>query len=303
MARQFELQGHRGARGLFPENTLEGFAAAIALGIDRIELDVAVTADGVAVVFHDATLNRDLVRGPDGAWLGGPGPAIRTLTLDALIGYDVGRLRPGSIYAARHRRQVPHDGARIPTLAATFRATGATRLDVELKTLPDRPGLTVSAAEMADIVLAVASDCGATARLDLRSFDWRGLRHAHRRCPEIGLTFLTQRHMLATASLWWDGTTPADHGGSVPRAVAAEAPGAGWAPDHHGLTRAAVAEAQALGLRVVPWTVNAPSDLRRLIAWGVDGVCTDRPDLARAAMAAAGLPLPARAGACWDRGS
>ncbi len=66
MPRKFTLIGHRGARGLFPENTIEGFAAAIAVGIDGIELDVAVTADGVPVICHDPALNPDLVRGPGG---------------------------------------------------------------------------------------------------------------------------------------------------------------------------------------------------------------------------------------------
>ena len=69
----FELQGHRGARGLFPENTLEGFVATVALGVDAIELDIAVTADLVPVVFHDVALNGDITRGPDGEWLRGRG--------------------------------------------------------------------------------------------------------------------------------------------------------------------------------------------------------------------------------------
>ena len=237
MARRFELQGHRGARGLFPENTVAGFRRAIQIGIDSIELDVAVTADDVPVVFHDPLLHGDIVRGPDGAWLEGNRPAIRSLTLAALAGYDVGRLRPGSRYAACHRQQAPQDGARIPTLAEAVAAIGATGLDAELKTQPDQPGLTIPASDMADLVLAVASACDSTARLDLRSFDWRGLRHARRRRPDVRLTFLTQASTVADAALWWDGPTPADHGGSVPRAVAAEAPGVCWAPDHHDLTR------------------------------------------------------------------
>ncbi len=77
----------------------------------------------------------------------------------------------------------------------------------------------------------------------------------------------------------------------MPRAVAAEG-GPIWAPDHHDLTEEALAEAHALGLRVVPWTVNRPEDMRRLIGWGVDGLITDRPDLARVVLADAGLPLP-----------
>ncbi len=306
----FELQGHRGARGLFPESTIEGFVSTVALGVDAIELDVAVTADGVPVVFHDVALNGDIVRGPDGAWLGGEGPLLRSLTLAELARYDVGRLRPGSRYAAAHPGQVPSDGARIPTLRAAFAATGLVRIDAELKTLPDRPEATVSPAEMADHVLAVAASCGALGRLDVRSFDWRGLRHVRARHPGLPLTFLTSPETVARAALWWDGPTPAEHGGSVPRVVAAAAAveasaaaaaveqsaaaaaGSSWAPDYRDLTEAQVQEARSLGLRVVPWTVNDPADMARLIAWRVDGLCTDRPDLARQVMGRAGLKLP-----------
>ena len=283
---RFEIQGHRGARGLWPENTLSGFRAAAALGVDTVELDVAVTADGVAVVFHDAALTGDIVRGPDGRWLEGEGPLLRSLTLAELSRYDVGRLRPGTAYAAAFPAQLACDGARIPVLADVFAATvlpaaGTVRVDAELKTWPDRPALTVPAAEMADRVLAAAGAAGALGRLDVRSFDWRGLRHVRARQPGVTLTFLTAPAMVAVAALWWDGPTPADHGGSVPRTVAAEAPGSCWAPAHHDLTRARVDEARALGLRVVPWTVNDPGDMARLMRWGVHGICTDRPDLAR----------------------
>lgn len=289
----FELQGHRGARGLFPENTIEGFAATLALGVDAIELDIGVTANGVAVVFHDVALNGDIVRGPDGAWLVGEGPLLRSLTLAGLARFDVGRLRPGSRYAAAHPAQVPRDGARIPTLRAVFAATEGVRIDAELKTLPDRPEATVPPGDMADLVLADAEAAGALWRLDVRSFDWRGLRHARARCLDLKLTFLTSPDTVAQAALWWGGPCPGAHGGSVPRAVAAAAAGgASWAPEHRALTRAEVREAQSLGLRVVPWTVNDPADMARLIGWGVDGICTDRPDLARQVMARAGLVLP-----------
>jgi glycerophosphoryl diester phosphodiesterase len=296
--RKFELAGHRGARGLFPENTLEGFAATLALGVDAIELDVALTADGIPVVTHDSRLNAELTRGPDGAWLAGPGPAIRSLRLADLQPYDVGRLRPGSRTARLHPAQTPQDGARIPTLASVIALAGQARVrvDAEVKTQPDEPGLTAPAAEVADAVLAAAAQAGATELLVVRSFDWRGLRHLRRTRPELPLVWLTSPHTVARAALWWDGATPAAHGGSVPAAIAAEYAGrpvqAGWAPEHAGLTRAEIAAAQALGLRVLPWTVNDPADMERLIAWGVDGLCTDRPDLARAAMHAAGLPLP-----------
>lgn len=294
---RFELQGHRGARGLFPENTVEGFVAAEALGVDAVELDIAVTADGVAVVFHDVALHGDIVRGPDGAWLAGEGPLLRSLTLAELLRYDVGRLRPGSRYAAAYPQQVARDGASVPPLQAVFAATRAVRIDAELKTLADHPDATVSPAEMAEKVLVAAAACGALGRLDVRSFDWRGVRHARAKHPGLPVTFLTDAQTVAKAALWWDGPTPADHGGSVPRAVAAEGAGVCWAPAHRDLSEVQVQEARSLGLRVVPWTVNDPADMTRLIAWGVDGICTDRPDLARQVMVRAGLlPAPAERG-------
>jgi glycerophosphoryl diester phosphodiesterase len=277
MAGRFELQGHRGARGLYPENTLAGFTAALAHGIDSIELDVAVTADDVAVVSHDPVLNPDIARGPDGAWLAKPGPAIRTLTLAELQRYDVGRLRPGSAYAALYPAQAPQDGSRIPTLADVFRAAPIP-IDAEIKTLPDQPGLTVPPADMAEAIIAVAGAEGALGRLTVRSFDWRGLRHMKRRHPGIPLVWLTSAETVEHAALWWDGTVPADFGGSVPAAIAAEG-GKTWAPHYATLTPALIEEAHVRGLRVLCWTVNEPADMRRLARWGVDGICTDCPDL------------------------
>ena len=212
----------------------------MALGVDAIELDVAVTADGVAVVFHDVALHGDIARGPDGAWLDGEGPLIRSLGLAELARFDVGRLRPGSAYAALYPAQVPCDGARVPTLLETFAATAPVRIDAELKTEPGRPEATVSPAEMAERVLAVAAEAGGLGRLDVRSFDWRGLRHVRALRPDLGLTFLTNAASVAEAALWWDGPTPGDFGGSVPRVVAAEAPGACWAPGYRDLTQGQV---------------------------------------------------------------
>lgn len=292
---KFELQGHRGARGLFPENSLEGFRATRALGVDAMELDVAVTADGAAVVFHDVALGGELVRGPDGAWLEGTGPLIHDLTLAELERYDIGRLRPGSDYAATHASQQGADGVRIPTLAAVFAATEGVRLDVELKTLPDRPEATVSPQRMAELTLDVAEKAAGLGRLDIRSFDWRAVRAARALRPELPITLLTEPKTVAASALWWGGRDLAAHGGSIAAAVAAEAAGAPrmtWAPFRGGLTRADVAEAHRLGLRVIPWTVNDPAEMARLIDWGADGLCTDRPDLARQAMAAAGIALP-----------
>ena len=95
-ASAFDLQGHRGARGLAPENTLAAFARAQAIGVTTLETDLAVTRDGVLIISHDPHLNPDLVRDADGRWLVAKGPPIRTLTVAELKRYDIGRLDPAS---------------------------------------------------------------------------------------------------------------------------------------------------------------------------------------------------------------
>jgi glycerophosphoryl diester phosphodiesterase len=284
MRRSIELHGHRGARGLFPENTLVGFAGALEIGVDTLELDVAITLDDVVVVSHDAALSPDIARTPDGVWLAGRGPPIRSLRAADLARYDVGRIRPGSAYAAAFPDQVPRDGARIPALADVLRIDPRVAFNIELKTFPLHPGLTVDGATMAAAVLAVADATGTIGRITVQSFDWRGLRHLRRIRPDMRLAWLTRATNLPMARVWWGGPDPSDFGGSVPRAVAAEGGGI-WAPEHVDLTEESLAEAHGLGLRVMPWTVNRPGDMRRLIDWGVDGLITDRPDFARTVMA------------------
>ena len=272
-----QLIGHRGARGLFPENTLHGFRRTLALGVDGIEIDVAITTDGVPVVSHDPALNPDITR-LNGEWLPARGPLIRDLRADELAAYDVGRIRPGSRYAALYLDQQPMDGARIPTLADTLALP--TRFTVEMKTIAPHPEWTAAPEAMAEAVAAIADAAGAADRIIVQSFDWRGPRHLRRLRPELAYAWLTSEDTVADARLWWDGPSPEDFAGSVPRAVAAEG-GSIWSPAFAGLTADLVAEAQALGLRVVPWTVNRAADMGRLIGWGVDGLITDRPDIAR----------------------
>jgi glycerophosphoryl diester phosphodiesterase len=291
MRDKIDLQGHRGARGLFPENTMEGFAATLAVGVDAFELDVAITADGVPVVSHDAALNPDIARGSDGAWLPGAGPLIRSLRADELQAYDVGRLRPGSDYARQFPDQIPCDGARIPRLAEVLAIDPLVRFTIELKTYPDHPDWTVRAEAMAEAVLAVVDAAGGAGRVILESFDWRGPRYLRLRRPGLKLAWLTSPQTVGDAACWWGGPTPADFGGSVPRAVSAEG-GQIWAPQFATLSAASIEEAHGLGLEVLPWTVNAADDMRRLLRAGVDGLITDRPDIARSVIAEAGLPLP-----------
>jgi len=299
----FDLQGHRGARGLAPENTLVAFARALSLGVTTLELDTVVTRDGVVVVSHDAVLNPDLTRGPDGKWLEGPGPIILTLTRAELLRYDVGRARPGGLTALRFPEQVGVDGTRLPTLAEVYAlakkaGNASVRFNVETKLDPTKPGETPAPEPFADAVLAVVRAAGALTRTSIQSFDWRTLLRVQKIAPEVETCYLTvetgedqiQRGRPG-ASPWLAGLDVDDHGGSLPRLVKA-AGGRCWSPSARDLTKEALAEAHRLGLRVVPWTVNEPAEMAALIDLGVDGLISDRPDVARRVMAEKGLPLP-----------
>ena len=113
--KKVDIIGHRGAAGLAPENTLSAFKRACEIGVDAIELDALLTADGKIVVHHDYTLKPESTRTPDGKWLNRPGPLIKELTLANLKTYDVGRLKPNTGYSHRYPEQQPVDGERIPT--------------------------------------------------------------------------------------------------------------------------------------------------------------------------------------------
>lgn len=302
-ANAFDLQGHRGARGLAPENTLPAFAAALTLGVTTLELDVGVTRDGVVVVHHDPTLNPDITRGPDGKWLDGRGLAIGELEFDELLRYDVGRIKPGGEYAKRFPGQKPADGARIPRLADLFAlvhksGNSAVRFNIETKVSPLQPAQTLAPAPFARALLAAIRKAGMEGRVTIQSFDWRTLALVQKEAPAIPTVYLSARqswtdNILADApggSPWTAGQQFRDHG-SVPKMVRA-AGGRIWSPYYGELDAAQLAEARSLGLAVVVWTVNEPEHIRRMLDLGVDGVISDRPDVVRAEMAARGMPLP-----------
>ena len=284
----FDLQGHRGARGLMPENTLPAFRKALELGVDTLECDLAITRDGVVVVHHDLWLNPDTTRGPDGQWLLARGPAIFELTYAELQRYDVGRLKPGTEYAKGFPDQQAVDGTRVPRLADLFelvRQSGNSRVgfDCETKVSPAEPTATLPPAEFARRVIAEVRLGGMQARTTIQSFDWRTLQLVQKEAPEIRTLYLSSPRTLARAadgapSPWLAGFDAHRFGGSVPKAVHA-AGGRGWAPNQTFLTPALRAEALALGISVIPWTVNEPAMINKLLDMQVDGIISDRPDL------------------------
>ena len=291
-ARAIEIQGHRGARGLLPENTIPAFERAIELGVDVLELDLGMTRDGVPVVYHDRALDPDRTRDTTGAWLVPPGPFLNTLDAAALSAFDVGRTTPGSRVAERFPEQVPRDGARIPTLAEVLAlgrhpGAGGIRFNIETKVTPLAPEETAGPEEFARAVVAMLRAEGMIDRANVQSFDWRVLFEARRLAPDLSTVCLTAEQRWIDnilrgrpgSSPWTAGLDIEAFGGSVPRLV--EAAGcAVWSPYYRDVTEERLAEAHALGLRVVVWTVNEVEEMLALARLGVDGIITDYPDRA-----------------------
>ena len=298
-AHAFDLQAHRGGRGLWPENTLHAFDQAITLGVTTLELDIALTADDVVVVSHDMALNPDHTRDATGAWLPATGPLIRSLTLAQLQAYDVGRLRPGSKYAEQFATQTPKDGERIPTLAAVFalvkeRRADAVRFNIETKLDPTRPDDSAPPEAMVRALLAEIDKAGMAQRVTIQSFDWRALALAGQLAPTMPRAYLTTARTLKD-SRWTAGLNAAEFN-STPQLVKAAAgatPGpVVWSPSGNDVTSASVKEAQSLGFQVIPWTINKQVDMTNLMRLGIDGIITDYPNRVRDIMADRGMRLP-----------
>lgn len=294
----FDAQGHRGARGLSPENTLAGMEQALAIGVTTLEFDVVLSADGVPLVSHDTAPNPDIARDASGKWLQTRGKPFHQLSQADIASLDVGRINPSSRYARDFANQVPQDGERIPTLASLFELTkrlGAShvRFNIELKLDPSRPDESPQPDAFVRAVMAVINSHGMASRTTLQSFDWRVLKASQSIAPGLRLSFLSAqlaRFNTLADGAWTSGMKLADFE-DAPAMVAA-AGGKLWSPNFNDLSQSTLARARSLNLRVIPWTVNEVSDMARLIDWGVDGLITDYPDRLRSVMQERGMVLP-----------
>lgn len=248
-----DVQGHRGCRGLRPENTLAGFRHAISLGVDTLELDLGLTRDGVLVVAHDPELNEVICVIPTGL----PSRLIKDLTRDQLGAVDCGSRRN-----PRFADQVVVPGEKMPGLEQALellRQHPRLAANIEIKTFSDRPGVTRPPADFAAALVALLKDPSLKARVTVQSFDPRALLAVKAEDPTIALAALVDRRVEIEPML---------------KATGARI----LSPRFTELKQEDVAALQRRGVRVIPWTVNEPADMKRLISWGVDGIITDYPD-------------------------
>jgi len=286
--------GHRGASGLYPENTLTGFERTLDIGVDGIELDVLTTADGVLCVHHFYTLKPEIARTPDRKWLDNQSAIpIKSLTFEELQTYDVGRLKPRTKYARKYPDQKAIDGERIPAFRKVIdllKARGGdhTKLWVEIKTSPEQPGMTPPSEDVVQQVLKIVRDKNFDSRVVLLSFNWNVLAIVKKIAPQISTAYIS-----ATAkwldnikigqpgpSPWMAGIDVDDYQGSIPHSINAIG-GKIWCAWSESLTRKEVQTAHDLGIKVFVWIVDSERDIRKFLKMDVDGIITNRPDRAK----------------------
>jgi glycerophosphoryl diester phosphodiesterase len=249
-AQNIQVQGHRGARAMRPENTLPAFEYAIAQGVDALELDMAVTKDGVLVVSHDPELRAPVCTGPrDRA-------VIHELTLAEVRQWDCGA-KQNPLFTT----QQPVPGTRMPTLDEVFALApkGKFLFNIETKIFPQRPEVAPSPVEFAKLVLAAIRKHRLESRVVLQSFDFRTLHAMKELAPEIKLSALYS---------------------GAPRSfveIGREAGAQIVSPEYHLVTPEQVKAAHAAGLEVLPWTANKPEDWTRLVDAGINGIISDDP--------------------------
>jgi glycerophosphoryl diester phosphodiesterase len=247
--KKIQVHGHRGARARRPENTLPAFRYAIEQGVDVLELDVAVTKDGVPVVSHDPLINSTICSGPN---LDIP---IHTLTLTQLREYDCGAKKN-----PRFPDQQPVPGTRIPTLDEVFALGKGTHVqfNVETKIFADKPELTPEPEAFSRLILSSARRAGMEKRTILQSFDPRTLRAMKSLDASIPRAALFEKEQDWTK-------TAIDFEATL------------LSPEYHLVTAERVAKAHAAGLQVVPWTCNDPAGWRMLADAKVDAIISDDP--------------------------
>ena len=298
--RAIDLQGHRGAAGLLPENTLPSFAKAVEIGVTTLELDVVMTKDSVLVIHHDQDLNPDITRGPDGEFLKERGPRIIDLTFKALQQYQVGALRPHSRYGSRFPDQQRIEKLSIPKLSDLFdwiEQSGESniRFAIETKVSPLRPTWTPPPEVMVEALLDLIRRYRFQERVQVLSFDWRSLQAVQRLQPGMETVYLTSAYASINNiitnngkdSPWTAGFQLRDFS-SIPHMIKA-AGGTHWSCSYPHLDRSQVEIAQKLGLKVLAWTVDDKSAMKQMLDLGIDGLVTNRPDRAVEVLKAEGL--------------
>lgn len=258
-----DIQGHRGARAVYPENSLPGFLYALELGIDTLELDLGVTKDDVLIVYHDQMINPELCQYIDGRKAPKALP-IRSLSFKQIKEFDC-----GSLGNERFPDQKIIPGTQIPSLEELFEAVLSQdhpnaqniAFNIETKSNPDYPEYQPSPQKFITLIFELVDKYELADRVTIQSFDHRTLKESKKLRAEI-----------KTAALFYE--RPKDNIVKATR----DASGDILSPFYKWLSKKDVQALHRAEISVIPWTANTKASWKTLIDLGVDGIITDDPE-------------------------
>lgn len=267
----FYKEGHRGARGLMPENTVPAMHKALEVGANVLEMDVYATIDGQVVVAHDPYINRDYSLLPDGTEI--PAADARRYILYQMNYAEIRRFDTGSKPYKEFPKQqkicthMPLLGELIDEVEQYVNIHELPKpvYNIELKTDPEFDSIYNSPPEdLVEAVRAVVNSKNIAGRYYLQSFDFRPLKYLHEYYPDIPLGFLTETDRPFEDNIEELGFYPAI-----------------YSPSYEMTTADLVNKCHQHGLKFIPWTVNSLDEMKSIIDLGADGVITDYPNLFR----------------------
>lgn len=266
--KSLEIQGHRGCRGLMPENTIQGFVQAIILGVHTLEMDAVISGDHDVIISHEPYFNHEISTDPNGDSITESNEKqhnIYQLNTSVLQQYDVG--------LKRHPR-FPDQlkvSATKPTLDevvnAVNRYCNINNIDppyynIEIKRTPEHDEVYHPEYRVfADLVVQKIRSLGIAERTTVQCFDIETLQYIHKAYPEVPLVFLVENIFPTSYNL--------DKLGFVPTI---------YSPNYNLLTTHMIQQCHDKGIKVIPWTINEVPDMKAAIELGVDGIITDYPN-------------------------
>jgi len=268
---KFDVQGHRGCRGLQPENTIPAFITALDSGVTTIEMDLAVTADKQIIVSHEPWMAAAFCLDPYGKEIKAKDEMknnIYQMTYEQIKQWDCGS-KKNERFPEQQKLKISKPLLYEVIIAVENHIKSFSRYEVdyniEIKSSPEgddkfHPGT----AEFSDLVYDLIDQYLPWDRVVVQSFDFRVLKYWHEKHPEVRLAALVENLKSIDQNIRTLGFRP-----SI------------YSPAYQLLSRSEVKYVHELGMRCIPWTVNDKKEMQELKGWNVDGFITDYPNLAK----------------------
>lgn len=268
---EFDKEGHRGCRGLMPENTIPAMTHAIGLGVTTLEMDVCISKDKKVVLSHEPFFNHEITTKPDGGFITEKEEKVYNLyqmTYDSIRKYDVG-MKPHPRFPQQQKMN-----AVKPLLSDLFVAVKEDMMtrrrpfpyyNIETKTNPATDNIYHPApAEFVELLMAVIREKEMEEYVIIQSFDFRTLQYLHQHYPNIKTAMLIEDF---------------DNRGLDKQLLALGFNPTIYSPAYKLVTPQLVAECHAKNIKVIPWTINTKNEIESYKQMGVDGIISDYPDL------------------------